>query len=214
MEVLTQTPKYSKFMRDFLTHKRKIEAIQQVTLSEECSATLLNKLRQKKIYPGSFTIPCSIGRSPIRNALADLEASINLMPASMFNPLGLGKLHHTKMSIQLADKSVKYPQGVIENLLVKVGEFVFPADFVILAMEEDPEIPLILGRPFLVTARTMVDKSDEKLTWRVGEKEIKFEVGQRAKDDLVKYLNAIDSSLDDALQRYNSGCESSRTGNI
>ncbi|XP_022019327.1 uncharacterized protein LOC110919361 [Helianthus annuus] len=201
MEVLTQMPKYSKFMRDFLTHKRKIESIQQVTLSEECSAALLNKLPQKKIDLRSFTIPCSIGGSPISNALADLGASINLMTTSIFNRLAVGKPHPTKMSIQLADRSVKYSQDVIENLLVKVGEFVFPADFVILDMEEDTytEIPLILGRPFLATARAMVDMSDGKLTLKVGEKEIKFEVGQREEDYPVKYLKAIDSSLDDTL---------------
>ncbi|XP_022019625.1 uncharacterized protein LOC110919669 [Helianthus annuus] len=162
VEVLTQMPKYSKFMRDFLTHKRKIESIQQVNLSEECSAVLLNKLPQKKIDSGSFTNPCSIGGSPISNALSDLGASINLMHASMFKRLGLGKPHSTRMSIQLADRSVKYPQGVVENLLVKVGEFVFPTDFVILDMEEDTEIPLILGRPFLATARAMVDMSERK----------------------------------------------------
>ncbi|XP_021991014.1 uncharacterized protein LOC110887750 [Helianthus annuus] len=184
--------KYSKFMRDFPTHKRKIETIQQVTLSEECSAALLNKLPQKKIDPESFTIPCSIGGSPISNALADLGACINLMSASMFNRLGLGKPNPTKMSIQLADRSVKYHQGVIENLLIKVGEFVFPADFVILDMEEDTEIPLILGRPFLATARAMADMREGQLTLRVGEKEIKFEVGQQAEDDPVKYLNVID----------------------
>ncbi|XP_022020266.1 uncharacterized protein LOC110920363 [Helianthus annuus] len=116
VEVLTQMPKYPKFMRDFLTHKRKIESIQQVTLSEECSAALLNKLPQKKIDPRSFTIPCSIGGSPISNALADLGASINLIPATMFNRLELGKPHPTRMTIQLADRLVKYPQGVIENL--------------------------------------------------------------------------------------------------
>ncbi|XP_021995710.1 uncharacterized protein LOC110892883 [Helianthus annuus] len=163
-------PKYSKFMRDFLTDKRKIESIQQVTLSEECSTTLLNKLPQKKIDPGSFTIPFSIGGSPIRNAPTDLGVSINLMLAFMFNRLELGKLHPTRMSIQLADRSVKYPQGVIKNLFVKVGEFVLSADFVILDMEEDTEIPLILGRPLLATAFAMVGMSDGKLTLRVDEK--------------------------------------------
>ncbi|XP_021975563.1 uncharacterized protein LOC110870672 [Helianthus annuus] len=188
--------KYSKFMRDILTPKRKIESIQQVNLSEECSAVLLNKLPKKKIDPGSFTIPCSIGGSSISNALADLGASINLMPTSIFNRLGLGKPHPTRMSIQLADRSVKYPQGVVENLLIKVGEFVFPADFVILDMEEDTEIPLILGRPFLATARAMVDMSVGRLTLRVGEKEIKFEMGQRAEDDLINYIKTVDWSLD------------------
>ncbi|XP_035834130.1 uncharacterized protein LOC118482653 [Helianthus annuus] len=165
-------PKYSKFMRNFFTHKRKIETFQLVNLSKECSAVLLNKLPQKKIDPGSFTIPCSIGGSLVCNALADLGASINLMPTSMFDRLGLGKTNPTKMSIQLADRSIKYPHGVAENLLVKVGDFVFPADFVILDMEEDTEVPLILGRPFLATAHTMVDMSDGKLTLRVGDKEM------------------------------------------
>ncbi|XP_021984634.1 uncharacterized protein LOC110880349 [Helianthus annuus] len=201
-------------MRDFLTHKRKIESIQQVNLSEECSAALLNKLPQKKICPGSFTIPCFIGGSPISNALSDLGASINLMPASIFNRLGLRKPHPARMSIELADRSVKYPQGVMENLLVKVGEFVFPADFVILDMEEDTEIPLILGRPFLATARAMVDMSDGRLTLRVGDKEIKFEVGQRVEYDPVNYLKAIDSSLHYARRRCNLECESTRLGNI
>ncbi|XP_022014732.1 uncharacterized protein LOC110914234 [Helianthus annuus] len=176
-------PKYSKFMRDFLTHKRKIEALQLVNLSEECSAVLLNKLPKKKIDPGTFTIPCSIGGSPIRNALADVGASINLMPASMFDRLGIGKTSPTKMSIQLADRSIKYPQGVAENLLVKVGDFVFPADFVILDMEEDNEVPLILGRPFLATAHAMVDMNGGKLTLRVGDKEMEFGVGKRVEDD-------------------------------
>ncbi|XP_021975277.1 uncharacterized protein LOC110870401 [Helianthus annuus] len=171
-------PKYSKFMRNFLTHKRKIESIQKVNLSEECSAVLLNKLHRKKIDTGSFTIPCSIRGSPISNALADLEASINLIATTMFKRLGLRKPHPTWMSIQLADRSVKYPQGVIENLLVKVVEFVFPADFEIHDIEEDTEIPLILGRSFLSTAWAMVDISDGKQTLRVGEKEVKFEVGQ------------------------------------
>ncbi|KAJ0845598.1 putative aspartic peptidase domain superfamily [Helianthus annuus] len=197
-------PKYSKFMRDFLTHKRKIETLQLVNLSEECSAVLLNKLPQKKIDPGSFTVPCSIEGSPIRNALADLGASINLTPASMFDRLGLGKTSPTKMSIQLADRSIKYPQGVTENLLVKVGDFVFPADFVILDMEEDTEVPLILGRPFLATAHAMVDMNGGKLTLRVGDKEMEFRVGKIVEnDDPVNYMNVIDSSLDDALRRCN-----------
>ncbi|XP_021995815.1 uncharacterized protein LOC110892998 [Helianthus annuus] len=87
------------------------------------------------------------------------------------------------MSIQLADRSIKYPQGVAENLLVKVGDFVFPANFVILDMEEDTEVPLILGRPFLATAHAMVDMNGGTLTLRVGDKEMKFGVGKRVEDD-------------------------------
>ena len=178
-------------------------------------ALVLNKLPQKKIDPRSFTIPCSIGDSPIRNALADLGASINLMPASMFKRLGLGKTSPTKMSIQLADRSVKFPQGVAENLLVKVDNFVYPADFVILDMEEDTEVPLILGRPFLATAQAVVDMNDGTLTLKYGDEEVKFGVGKRIEDDdPVNYMKVIDSSLDDALRRCNMGCKTSRSENI
>ncbi|XP_022029656.1 uncharacterized protein LOC110930617 [Helianthus annuus] len=202
-------PKYSKFMRGFLTHKRKIETLQLVNLSEEYSDVLLNKLPQKKIDPGSFTIPCSIGGSPIRNALADLGASINLMPTSMFDRLGLGKTSPTKMSIQLADRSIKYPQGVAENLLVKVG------DFVILDMEEDTKVPLILGRPFLATAHAMVDMNGGTLTLRVGDKEMEFGVGKRVEDDgPVNYMKVIDSSLDDALRSIQVVPTSELSGNV
>ncbi|KAJ0587153.1 putative aspartic peptidase domain superfamily [Helianthus annuus] len=215
IEVLTQMPKYSKFMRDFLTHKKKIENLQLVNLGEECSALVLNKLPQKKIDPGSFTIPCSIGESPVRNALADLGASINLMPSSMFKRLGLGITSPTKISIQLADRSVKFPQGVIENVLVRVSRFVYPVDFVILDMEEDTEVPLILGRPFLATAQAVVDMNDGTLTLRYGDDEVKFGVGKRIEDDdPVNYMKVIDSSLDAALRRCNLGSKALHSEDI
>ena len=133
----------------------------------------------------------------------------------MLNRLGLGKTSPTKISIQLADRSVKYPQGVAENLLVKVDNFVYPADFVILDMEEDTEVPLILGRPFLATAQAVVDMNDGTLTLRYGDDEVKFGVGERIEDDdSVNYMNVIDSSLDAALRRCNMGCKTSHSENI
>ena len=114
--------------------------------------------------PGSFTIPCLIGNLTVSNALADLGASINLMPYSIFAKLNLGEPSPTRMSIQLADRSVKFPRGIVENMLVKVDNFVFPVDFFILDMDEDSEVPLILGRPFLATARALIDVYDCKLT--------------------------------------------------
>ncbi|XP_021991010.1 uncharacterized protein LOC110887747 [Helianthus annuus] len=93
------------------------------------------------------------------------------------------------MSIQLADRPVKYPQGVAENLLVKVENFVFSADFVILDMEEDAEVPLILRRPFLATAQAVVDMNDRTLTLKFGEEEVKFGVGKSVEDeDPVHYM--------------------------
>ncbi|GJR92754.1 reverse transcriptase domain-containing protein [Tanacetum coccineum] len=140
-------PKGAKVLKDLILHKEKLEkAASLVKLSEECSAIIQKSLPQKEGDPGSFTLPCLIGPLAVKNALADLGASINLMPHSLFRRLGISKLNPTKMSIQLADWSIKYPIRVCENLLVKVGKFIFPVDFIILEMEEDELVLIILGK--------------------------------------------------------------------
>lgn len=165
--------KYSTYFRKLLANRTKLEGF--VTLGEECSAVVQRGLPEKVNDPGSFTLPCSIG-SLVKNALANLGASINLMPHSMFQKLGYSGLKHTRMSIQLADRSVKYPLGICENVLVKVGKFKFPVDFVILEMEEDDLVPIILWRPFLATARAVIDVYDGKLTLRVGADSLTFDM--------------------------------------
>ncbi|XP_021979522.1 uncharacterized protein LOC110875628 [Helianthus annuus] len=142
VEALAQMPKYAKFLKDILSNKKKLEELSQVTLNEECSAVLQNKLLKKMNDLGSFTIPCLIGSLSVSNALADLGASINLMPYAVFAKLDLGEPKPTRMSIQLADRSVKYPRGIIENMLVKIDKFVFPVNFAILDMDEDKNVPL------------------------------------------------------------------------
>ncbi|XP_073281946.1 uncharacterized protein [Primulina huaijiensis] len=117
-------------------------------------------------------------------ALCDLGASINLMHFSVFRKLGLGEPKPTRMSLQLADRSFKYPRGVIEDVLVKVDKFIFPADFVVLDMEEDMEMPLILGRPFLATGKALIDVQEVKLRLRVGEEEITIDVFNALKHTL------------------------------
>ncbi|XP_065636347.1 uncharacterized protein LOC136070386 [Quercus suber] len=176
IEALEQMPKYAKFLKDIISKKRKLEEHETVMLTEESSAILQKKLPPKLKDPGSFTIPCTIGQSYFDRALCDLGASINLMPLSVFRKLGLGEVKPTTISLQLADRSIKYPRGVIENVLVKVDKFIFPADFIVLDMDEDEEIPLILGRPFLATGRTLIDVQQGKLVLRVGEDEVTFNV--------------------------------------
>ncbi|KAL5569995.1 hypothetical protein UlMin_026570 [Ulmus minor] len=144
-------PKYAKFLKEVLSNKRRLEVNEKVMLTEECSAILQRKLPQKLKDPGSFTIPCTIGDFEFDKVLCDLGASINLMPLSIFRKLGLGEVKPTTVSLQLADRSIKHPRGIIEDVLVKVDKFIFPADFIVLDMEEDREVPLILGRPFLAT---------------------------------------------------------------
>jgi hypothetical protein len=145
-------PKYAKFLKDLLSNKKKLEELSTVTLSEECHAVLEQKLPQKMRDLGSFTIPCLIEGLKVSNALADLGASINLRPYLVFTKLDPGEPSPTSMNLQLADRSVKYPRGIMENILVKVDKFVFPVDFVILDMDEDEKVPLILVHPFLATS--------------------------------------------------------------
>ena len=150
-------PKYAKFLKDIISKKRKLEEHETVMLTEE-SSTILQKKRPPKLKDQeSFTIPCTIGQSYFDRALCDLGASINLMALSVFRKLGLGEVKPTTISLQLADRFIKYPRGVIEDVLVKVDKFIFPTDFIVLDIDEDEEIPLILGRPFLATGRTLID---------------------------------------------------------
>ena len=100
--------------------------------------------------PGMITIPCVIGETKIQNAMLDLGASINVLPYSLFKSLGFGPLYETGIVVQLADRSTVYPRGVVEDVLVRVDELIFPADFFVLDMEHDEHAaPILLGRPFI-----------------------------------------------------------------
>ena len=166
-DALEQMPSYVKFMKDILSQKRRLADFEIVNLTEECNAILQRKLPQKLKDPGSFTIPYTIGNAIFERALCDLGASINHMPLSIFKRLGLGEARPTTVTLQLADRSLKHPRGVIEDVLVKVDKFIFPADFIVLDMEEDKEIPIILGRSFLATGRAMIDVQRGELKLRV-----------------------------------------------
>ncbi|GJU05350.1 putative ribonuclease H-like domain-containing protein [Tanacetum coccineum] len=133
-----------------------------------------NSKPRKEKDPGSFTLPCFINNVCFDNALADLGASVSVMPLLTYLNLGLGELAHTKLTVELADRTVKYPKGIAENVLVGIGKFVFPVDFIILDMPEDIKVPLILGRPFLSTAHAKIDVFKRKITLRVGEEKIIF----------------------------------------
>ena len=131
-------------------------------MSEEVSAILQGKLPPKLKDPGSFTVPCTVGKKSFDNAMLDLGASINLMPYHVYKTLGLDDINQDiKISLRMADRSLVFPRGVVENVLVKIEELYVPADFVILDMEESPheedEQPIILGRAFMATAGTKID---------------------------------------------------------
>ncbi|GJY02094.1 hypothetical protein Tco_0360246 [Tanacetum coccineum] len=133
-----------------------------------------NSIPRKEKDPESFTLPCFINNVCFDNALVDLGASVSVMPLSTYLDLGLGELAHTKLIVELVDRTVKYPKGIAENVLVGIGKFVFPIDFIILDMPEDIKVPLILGRPFLSTARANIDVFKRNITLRIGEVRIIF----------------------------------------
>ena len=176
VDALEHMPSYVKFMKDILSRKRRLSDFKTVNLTEECSAILKRKLPQKLKDLGNFIIPCKIGKSIFKRALCDLGASINLIPLSIFRRLGLGEAILMTINLELASRSLKHPRGVIEDVLVKVDKFIFPADFIVLDMEEDKEIPIILGRQFLATNRAMIDVQKGELKLRVQDDKVRFSV--------------------------------------
>ena len=131
------------------------------------SIVIQRKLPTKCKNLGSFTIPCRIGNTSFERVMCDLGSSINVMPRSIFNKLNLGNLKETGVIIQLADRSNVYPDGVVEDILVQVNNLVFPADFYILDMKDEFSInsaPILLGRPFMKTAKTKIDVHSGTLT--------------------------------------------------
>ncbi|XP_027341754.1 uncharacterized protein LOC113854753 [Abrus precatorius] len=154
-------------MKEFLSKKRRLQEDETVALTEECSAILQEKLPPKLKDLGSFSIPFTIGSITIGKALCDLGASINLIPLSIMKKLGIDEVKSTTVSLQLADRSIKHLYGVVEEVLVKVDKFIFPVDFIVLDMDEDTEVPLILGKPFLAIGRALIEVEQGELMLRV-----------------------------------------------
>ena len=188
-EVVTQIPLYAKFLKKILSKKRRIAEEGVVNLTDTCSAVIKKNLPEKMKDPGSFTIPCIIGEFEFQKALCDSGASINLMPLSVAKKLSLGEITPTTVTLQMAGRTMEKPEGVIEDVLVKVGKFIFPVDFVILDMEEDSQVPLLLGRPFLASGAALIDMQKGVLTLRVGEEAADF--------NLLQSLKNLDTDMED-----------------
>ncbi|XP_074356461.1 uncharacterized protein LOC141696179 [Apium graveolens] len=174
-------PLYAKFMNEVLSNKKKFEGVKTITLNEECSSFIQRTIPSKLKDPGSFSLACAIGEIIIKIPLCDLGAGVSLMAYSIYKRLGLGELKKTRISLQITDRSIKYPLGVLENDLVKVDKFVIPCNFVVLKMNEDVDIVIILVRPFLETAGTNIDVKAGKHTLNVGEKMVDFDLSQAMK---------------------------------
>ncbi|XP_061337760.1 uncharacterized protein LOC133284703 [Gastrolobium bilobum] len=157
LDAIQQIPRYAKFLKELCTNKRRLKGDERVSVSQNVSA-LIQPMPKKRQDLGTFTIPCIIGNSIFHDCMLDLGASINVMPESVYKSLGLGPLRATGIVVQLANKSSVHPSGVVEDILVRVNNLIFPADFYVLGMEgEIPSSTIILGRPFMKTARTKID---------------------------------------------------------
>ena len=166
---------------------------------------LQSKIATKVKDPGTFTILCSIGTRYAGRTLCDLGARINLMPLSVFKQLGVGEYRPTTVTLQLADRSHVYPEGKIEDVLVNVDKFIFPVDFIVLEFEADKEVPIILGRPFLVTEKTLIDVQKGELAMRGNDQQVTFNVLEAMKnpDELedCNFLSVVDFVVVDRSDR-------------
>ncbi|GJU79264.1 reverse transcriptase domain-containing protein [Tanacetum coccineum] len=173
-DTLLLMPIFAPTIKSLLMNKEKLLELAKIPLNENFSAMLLKKLPEKIGDPGKFLIPCNFPGMDVCYALANLGASINLMPLSIWKKLSLPYLTPTRMTLELADRSITYPKGLAEDIFVKVGNFHFPTDFVVVAFEADPRVPLILRRSFFRTNRALIDVYEGELVLRDGNEQITF----------------------------------------
>ncbi|XP_021729781.1 DNA damage-inducible protein 1-like [Chenopodium quinoa] len=178
LHAMSQMATYEIFLKDLLSNKSRLEESATISLPKEVNAIIQNKLPQKLGDPNSYAIPMKIGDLEAMDAFCDVGASVSLMPYSIAKSLKVGDLKPTRMSLQLADRTVRLPLGILKDVLVQVGRVFVPCDFVVLEMEEDTRVPLILGRPVLNTVGVVIDMKEERLTLNVGDEKISFSFSQ------------------------------------
>ncbi|GJT39325.1 reverse transcriptase domain-containing protein [Tanacetum coccineum] len=212
-------PKFASMIKSLLTNKDKLFELAKIPWNENCSAMLLKKLPQKLGDLGKFHIACDFPGMDVCHALVDLGASINLMPLSIWKKLSLPELTPTRMTLELADRSITRPKGVAEDVFVKVGKFHFPTDFVIVDFDADPRVPLILGRSFLRTGRALIDVYREEIILRVNDEAITFNPNQTTRyssicDDMsVNRIDVIDVACEEYAQEVLGFSNNSKGGN-
>ncbi|GJX93303.1 reverse transcriptase domain-containing protein [Tanacetum coccineum] len=205
-DALLLMPKFASTIKSLLTNKDKLFELAKIPLNENCSAMLLKKLPEKLGDPGKFLIPCDFPGMDACHALSDLGASINLMPLSIWKNISLPELTPTRMTLELADRSITRPKGVAEDVFVKVGKFHYPTDFVVVDFDADPRVPLILGRSFLRTGRALIDVYEGELILRDGDEQLIFHVDSTSKhsqkhvNESINMINFINVTCEDNFE--------------
>ncbi|GKB38294.1 reverse transcriptase domain-containing protein [Tanacetum coccineum] len=198
--------KFASTLKALIGNKEKLSEMARTPLNEHCLAVILNKLPEKLRDPGKFLIPCDFPRMDKCLALADLGASINLLPLSVWKKLSLSELTPTCMTLELADRWITQPIGITEDVYLKVGKFKFLADFVVVDFDVDPRVPLILVRSFLKTERDLIDVYEGELTLRVGKEAVTFNLDQTSRyssnyvDNSVNRINVIEMACKEYSQ--------------
>nr|GEW25529.1 hypothetical protein [Tanacetum cinerariifolium] len=218
-DALLLMPKFASTINSLLTNKDKLFELAKIPLNENCSAMLLKKLPEKLGDPGKFRILCDFSGMDVCHALADLGASINLMPLSIWKKLSLPELTPIRMTLELADRSITRPKRVAEDVFVKVEKFHFSTDFVVVDFEADPHVPLVLGRSFLRIGRALIDVYGEEITLRVNDEAVTFNLNQTTRysstyDDLsINRIDIIDVAREEYAQEILGFSKSSLGGN-
>ncbi|GJY90233.1 reverse transcriptase domain-containing protein [Tanacetum coccineum] len=209
-DALILIPKFASTIKSLLSNKEKLFELTRTLLNEHCSAVLLKKLPEKLGDPGRFFLMITrvIPWNDVCLALADLGASIKLMPLSVWKKLSLPELTPTCMTLELTDRSISRPIGVAEDVFVKVGKFHFSADFVVIDFDADPRVPLILGRSFLKTGRALIDVYGGELTLRLNNEAVTFNLDQTTRysskydDTSVNRIDVIDIAYEEYAQKF------------
>ncbi|KAM2779298.1 hypothetical protein COP1_014583 [Malus domestica] len=212
LDAIKQVLRYAKFLKELCTTRKRISNKEVVKVSENVSAILQRKLPPKCKDPGSFTISCVIGNTKFKHAMLDLGAYINIMPYSIYASMNLGELKNDGVIIQLADRSNAYPKWVLEDVLVQVNDLVFPEDFYVFEMEDSAHftpLPILIGRPFMKTARTKINVFKGTLTMEFDGDVIDFNISESIKYPKDNHscfsINVFDALAHDYLDSLERG---------
>nr|GEX15269.1 reverse transcriptase domain-containing protein [Tanacetum cinerariifolium] len=197
---------FVKMLKALLSNKEKLQELANTPLNENCTTVILKKLLEKLEDLGKFLISCGFNEFKCK-ALADLSASINLMPLSIWKKLGLPELISTCMTLELANRAICTQAGIARDVFVSVGKFTFLADFIIVDYESDPRVPLNLRRPFLQTARALIDVHGEKMILCDGDERLTLNMrndtssySNQPQKESINLINVFNNSSEDFLE--------------
>ena len=220
LDAIKQIPAYVKFLKDLCTQKRKNRKYipKKVILTEQVSSLIHHNTPSKFKDLRALTISCVIGNTEIESALIDLGAGVNLLPYSVYQQLGLGELKPTSTVLQLVDRSIKKPRGIVKDVIIKVDKFYYLVDFIVLDTEPVPypekQIPVILGYPFLSTANACINCQTGAIKISFGNMKMRlniFNAFQNAPDqNTCFFLDAIGETYEDPPPKSLSEAPSQR----